>query len=197
MQKKFLQTEVPNQNPPNLGDVVTGAQNGGGVVGALTGLANYMGSSQGKQILAGLGSGHMAQGMLNQAEIQREREVALQQAAVQQEMQRRQNVLNLLQERAKNQTELQKTMNPEILKILTGQFTGETAANVAAKKAEAAKSQAETGAVEPKTQQESEKIAYGNRNWWEKLWGEEPQKMVAKNSMGHTIVSYDKGQTWQ
>ena len=139
----------------------------------------------------------MAQGMLNQAEIQREREVALQQAAVQQEMQRRQNVLNLLQERAKNQTELQKTMNPEILKILTGQFTGETAANVAAKKAEAAKSQAETGAVEPKTQQEAEKIAYGNRNWWEKLWGEEPQKMVAKNSMGHTIVSYDKGQTWQ
>ena len=160
IQRANLTTPVPTYQAPNLGDVVKGVSSGQGVGGKILGglgaLLNYGNSSEGKNIIAGMGSGGMAAGMLNQADIAKQKEIGLQNASIAKETARKQNISELLKEKAANDTELEKTTNPEILRLLGIQQENEF--NAPFKTAEMNKNNAETAQL-PSVQALKEKQA--------------------------------------
>ena len=129
IQRANLTTPVPTYQAPNLGDVVKGVSDGQGVGGKILGglgaLLNYGNSSEGKNIIAGMGSGGMAPGMLNEANLARGKEIGLTNASIGREQQRKQSVAELLTDTAKNASEERKSTNPEILRLLGVQAENE------------------------------------------------------------------------
>jgi hypothetical protein len=146
IQRTNLETPVTTYQPPNLGDVYTsvseGKGAGGKILGGLSALLNYGNTSEGKKIIAGMGSGGMAPGMLNEANLAREKEIGMTNASIGREAQRKASIAELLKDTAKNASEERKSTNPEILRLLGAQQENEF--NKPFKTAEMNKNNAET-----------------------------------------------------
>jgi len=161
IQRENLTTPVKAPTITSGGDIVNAIKNGEGFMGKLGGglssLLQYANTGEGKTILAGIVPQGQAQGMLNQADIQKQKEASLINNAREMESKRQGNISEFLKNKETNANELNKSTNPKILELLGAEQ--ERAFNKPHKEIESAKNIAETNAIPSRTALEKKKEA--------------------------------------